>query len=81
MRNVLLLLPLPQLLLLLPLLRCCSAVAAALTVPHGVGQPEIYSAFPPRAPPGSPAPTVEPAAASGVHDVLLLLRLLFPLLL
>ena len=34
-----------------------------------------YNAVPPRAPPGSPAPNVVPGAASGVHDVLLLLPL------
>ena len=58
---------------LLLLLLLLLTQASSRRSPHGVGRPEIYYyAFPPRAPTGSPAPTVVPGVASGVHDVLLL---------
>ena len=38
-----------------------------------------HCGFPSRAPPGSPAPTVVPGAASGIHDVLLVLLVVLSL--
>ena len=85
MRDVLLLLLLPLLCCSILLLRAaavlfCGCCCCSRSPPHGVGRPEIYCyALPHHAPPGSPSPTVVPGAASGVHDVLLLLLLLQPL--
>ena len=55
----------------------CSCCCCSRCLHHGVGRPEIWHYdFPSRVPPGSPAPTVVPGAASEVHDILLLLLLL-----
>ena len=53
---------------------CCSFCGHWRSPPHGKGRSGIKCAFPPRAPPGSAVPTVEPGAGSGVHDMLLLLQ-------
>ena len=68
------------LLLLLPfsavVLFCCSCRGCSRSPPHEVGRPGISSyVFLPRAPPGSPFPSVVPGSASGVHGMILWLLL------